>query len=160
MSFNFDEFLQKGKGAAENVLQNRKEIKEVLTDLQTSLAQFLELEIEFEERTEFESDDSDPFSRIAGAFKPRKSTGYNVVYIKSAVVDVDRAIFKLKRSDDIYPITIAKDKNHFVSDDQGEFASAVGQVVSNSVFHLQLNAFKRQIEEKLKGQLLPVPKSK
>ncbi|WP_269139921.1 hypothetical protein [Psychrosphaera haliotis] len=40
MSFNFDELLQQGKGAAENVLKNKREIKEVLNDLENSLSQF------------------------------------------------------------------------------------------------------------------------
>ena len=30
MSFNFDELLQQGKGAAENVIKNKSEIEEVL----------------------------------------------------------------------------------------------------------------------------------
>ena len=68
-------------------------------------------------------------------------------------------MFKLKRSDDVYPITIAKERNHIVSDEQSEFANAVGQIVSNSQFHLQLNSFKRQVEEKVKEQPPLVPKS-
>jgi len=68
-------------------------------------------------------------------------------------------MFKLKRSDDVYPITIAKERNHIVSDEQSEFANAVGQIVSNSQFHLQLNSFKRQVEEKVKEQPPRVPKS-
>jgi hypothetical protein len=159
MSFNFDALLQQGKGAAENVLQNRKEIREVLTDLESSLSQFLNLDVEFEERIEYVHDDSDPFTRAANIFKPREKTGFNVVYIKSKSVAVEKTLFKLKRSDDVYPITIAKDRNHLVSDEQSEFANAVGQVVSNSQFHLQLNSFKRQVEEKLAEQPPLVPKS-
>lgn len=159
MSFNFDELLQKGKGAAENVIQNRNEIKAVLNDLESSLAQFLELEIEFEERTEYVHDSSGPLFRAANLLKPHEKTGFNVIYIKSTLVSVEKAMFKLKRSDDVYPITIAKERNHLVSDEQSEFANAVGEIVSNSQFHLQLNSFKRQVEEKLNEQPPLEPKS-
>jgi len=160
MSFNFDELLQQGKGAAENVLKNKREIKEVLNDLENSLSQFLEMPIKFKEYIGYVKGDNDPFMRIASSFKPREKTGYNEVHIVSEQVDLSKEVFQLKRSDDVYPITIVRDRNHTVADDQKEFASAIGQVVSNSQFHLQLNSFKRQVEEKLKEKPQEVPKSK
>jgi hypothetical protein len=159
MSFSFDELLQQGKGAAENVLKNRREIEEVLDDLKDSLTKFLDLEIEFEERIEYVRDGRDPFTGASSIFTQKEKTGFNVVYIKSKSVTVEKEIFKLKRSDDVYPITVAKERNHLVSDEQSEFANAVGQIVSNSQFHLHLNSFKRQVEGKLNEQQLLVPKS-
>ncbi|MEW6989641.1 hypothetical protein AADZ91_03035 [Colwelliaceae bacterium 6441] len=159
MNFNFDELLQQGKGAAENVLKNKREIKAVLKDLENSLSQFLEMPIKFEEYIGYVKNDNDPFTRLAGSFKPREKTGFNEVHIVSEQVDFSKEVFQLKRSDDVYPITIVRDRNHSVADDQSEFASAVGQIVSNSQFHLQLNSFKRQVEEKLKEKPQDVPKS-
>lgn len=161
MSFNFDELLQQGKGAAENVIQNRREIKAVLNDLQSSLSQFLEMPIKFEEYIEYVENDSDPLgiARLAFQFKPKEKTGFNVVHIVSEQVEFSKEVFKLKRSDDVYPITIVRERNHSIADDQSEFASAIGQIVANSQFHLQLNSFKRQVEEKLKEKPQDVPKS-
>jgi hypothetical protein len=159
MSFNFDELLQQGKGAAENVLKNKREIKEVLTDLENSLSQFLEIPIKFVEYIGYVKNDDDAFMRMTNAFKPKEKTGYNEVHIASKQVEFSKEVFQLKRSDDVYPITIVRERNHSVADDQSEFASAIGQIVSNSQFHLQLNSFKRQVEEKLKEKPQDVPKS-
>lgn len=159
MSFNFDELLQQGKGAAENVIQNRREIKAVLNDLQSSLSQFLEIPIKLEEYIEYVQNDLEPLARISLQFKPKEKTGFNVVRIVSEQVDCSKEVFKIKRSDDVYPITIVRDRNHSVADDQSEFASSIGQIVSNSQFHLQLNSFKREVEEKLKERPQEVPKS-
>lgn len=161
MSFNFDELLQQGKGAAENVIQNRREITAVLNDLRSSLSQFLGMPVKFKEYVEYVEDDSNPMAiaRLTLQFKPKEKTGFNVVHILSEQVECSKEVFKIKRSDDVYPITIARGRNHTVADDQSEFASAIGQIVSNSQFHLQLNAFKRQVEEKLNEKQQDVPKS-
>jgi hypothetical protein len=159
MSFNFDELLEQGKGAAEDVIKNRKEIKDVFNDLQDSLSKFLEIPIKFEERIEYVGDKLDAISRLALQFKPKEKTGFNVVNIVSEEVGISRVVFKLKRSDDVYPITIVRDRNHSVADNQSEFASSIGQIASNSQFHLQLRSFKRQVEEKLKEKPQDVPKS-
>ncbi len=159
MSFKFDELLQQGKGAAENVLKNKSEIKEVLKDLENSLSQFLETPIKFKEYIGYVKQDNDPFRRIANPFIPREKTGYNEVHIVSEEVEFSKEVFQLKRSDDVYPITIVRERNHSIADDQSEFASAIGQIVSSSQFHLQLNSFKRKVEEKLKEKPQDVPKS-
>lgn len=159
MSFNFDNLLQQGKGAAENVVQNRKEIKAVLNELQISLSQFLEIPIKFVETTEYVQDDLNPILKMAFSSTPKEKTGYTVVHIVSEQVEYSTEIFKLKRSDDVYPVKIVRDKNHSVADDQNEFASSIGQIVSNSQFHLQLNSFKKQVEKKLKEKPQDVPKS-
>jgi len=159
MSFNFDELLQQGKGAADNVIQNRREIKAVLNDLESSLSQFLEIPVKFEEYIEYVKNDNDPLTRLTNPFKPKEKTGFNTVHIVSTDVEYSKEVFKLKRSDDVYPITLVRERSHSVADNQSEFASAVGQIVSNSQFHLQLNSFKRQVEEKLKEIPKDVPKS-
>lgn len=157
MAFNFDEMLQQGKGAAENVIKNQKEIKEVLEDLENSLSQFLGMPIKLEEYIGYVKNDDDPFVYMAKILKPREKTGYDEVHISSEQVDLTKEIFQLKYSDDIYPVTIVRDRNHSVADNQSEFVSAIGQIVSNSQFHLQLNSFKRQVKEKLIEKL---PESK
>jgi len=160
MSFNFDQLLQQGKGAAENVIKNQKEIKEVLEDLENSLSQFLGMPIKLEENIGYVKNDEDPFVYIAKMLKPKEKTGYNEVHIVSEQVEFSKEVFQLKRSDDVYPITIVRERHHSVADDQNEFASAIGQIASNSQFHLQLNSFKRQVEEKLEERLKELPESK
>jgi hypothetical protein len=159
MSYNFDDFLEKGNAAAKNVIKNRKEINEVLENLETSLAKFLTMGIEFNERDEYVSNNSDPVRMIVNSFIPREKTGFTVIYIKSTEVDVEKAIFKLKRSDNVYPITIEREKHRLVSDEQSEFADAVGQIASDPQLHLQLNSFKSNVTNKLEEQKLLVPKA-
>lgn len=159
MSFNFDKLLEQGKGAAEDVIKNRKEVTDVLNDLQGSLSQFLGIPVKFEERIEYVEDNLDPISRLGLQYKPKEKTGFNVVNIVSEEVGISREVFKLKPSDDVYPVTIVRDRNHSVADNQSEFASSIGQIASNSQFHLQLRSFKRQVEEKLKEKPQDVPKS-
>lgn len=159
MSFNFDELLQQGKGAAENVMKNRSEIRSVLTDLENSLSKFLGMSIKLEEHTEYVQGDQNPITMFANSFKPKEKTGFNLVSIKSTEVDISKELFKLKYSDDVYPITIVRERSHLVADDQSEFASSIGQIASSSQFHLQLNSFKRQVDAKLKEKPLSVPRA-
>ena len=159
MAFNFDELLEKGKGAAENVLQNRKEIQEVLSDLKASLGKFLELDIEFYESTEYKDDNSHPFVKIANQFSPREATGFKILKVAHLESETEKSLFKLKRSDEVYPVTLAMEKNHIVSDNQKEFAASVGEAVSNSQLHLALKSFKREVEKKLEEKTKTSPKS-
>jgi hypothetical protein len=159
MAFKFDELLEQGKGAAENVLKNKKQIREVLDDLEVSLSRFLEMPVKFKEYTGYAKGDEDPFIRMANSLKPKEKTGYNEVHIVHQQTGASKEVFQLKRSDDIYPITVVRERNHSVADDQNEFASAIGQIISNSQFHLQLKSFKRGVEEKLKEKPQDVPKS-
>lgn len=159
MAYNFDDLLQQGKGAADNVLQNKKEVKEVLKDLETSLNKFLKIPIKLKEYTGYVKEDLDPILRISNPFKPKEKTGYNEVHIVHEQLGLSKEVFQLKRSDDVYPITVVRERNHSVADDQNEFANAIGLIASNSQFHLQLNSFKRQVEEKLKENSKNVPKS-
>jgi hypothetical protein len=151
MHFNFDELLQEGKGAAENVIQNGREVKAVLNNLQNSLSQFLEIPIKFQESIEYVQDDPDLISKGGLNFKAEE-TGFKVVHIVSEQVKCSKEVFKLKHSQTIYPITVVEDKNYSVADDQSEFASVIGKIVSNSQFHLQLHSFKSLVEEKLKDK--------
>ena len=146
MSFNFEVLLNQGKEAANDVLKNREEVRAVLEDLKRSLSSFLELDISLQERIEFESDNSIGSILGAGLFKPKVKTGFNRVYIKSKEVDVERILFKIKRDDDVYPVTVVEGKNHYVSDNQSEFVDAIGEVVRNSQVHIMLKAFVNTIE--------------
>lgn len=160
MSFNFDELLQQGKGAAENVIKNKSEIEEVLKDLETSLNQFLERPIKLKEYIGYVKNDNLPFSAVGSLLKPKEKTGYNEVHIVSEEVNFSKEVFQLKRSDDIYPITIVRGMHHSVADNQSEFAFEMGQIASNSQFHLQLNSFKSQVEKILKEKAQELPDSK
>lgn len=148
MSFNFDEFLQIGKTAAENVSKNNNEVTAVLADLKHSLSTFLGIDIEFDERIEYELPDR--FKMVINPFLPKEKTGFRALYITTPGTAAEIELFKLKRSQEVYPITIAMDQNRVVADDQDEFANAVGQLVSNSQFHLHLNSFKRKVDDELK----------
>lgn len=159
MSFNFNELLLQGKSAAEDVIQNRKEIKSVISELQNSLSSFLEMPIRLVERIEYIQNDSDIMTKLSFQIKPKEKTGFNLIYIVNEDVDLSKEVFKIKRSDDVYPVTIVRDRNHSVADDKSEFASALGQIASSSQFHLQLNAFKREVEEKLLEKLERLPGS-
>ncbi|WP_394171343.1 hypothetical protein [Saccharospirillum alexandrii] len=159
MAFNFDDLLKQGKGAAEDVIQNRKEVKDVLHDLELSLSKFLEIEVKLKEYIEYVEADYDPMAALAQRFKPKEKTGFDVVKIVSEQVEISKEVFKLKRSDDIYPIKVVRDRNHSIADDQKEFASAIGEIASNSQFHLQLNSFKKEVEEKLQEKPRNVPRS-
>lgn len=159
MSFNFDELLQQGKDAAENVIKNKSEIAEVLKDLETSLNQFLEIPIKLKEYVGYAKNDDLPFSAFASLLKPKEKTGYDEVHIVSEQVNFSKEVFQLKRSDDIYPITIVRGLHHSVADNQSEFASEMGQIASNSQFHLQLNSFKIQVEKMLKEKTQELPES-
>lgn len=157
MSFDFDGLLQKGKGAAEDVIKNSKEVKAVLQDLENSLSKFLDLPLELVEYVEYVEEELS--IKFANPFKPKEKTGFDVVLIVSKQVDVRREVFKLKRSDDIYPVTVVRERNHSVASNQDEFAASIGGIASNSQFHLQLKSFKRQVEDKLKEKSQGVPKS-
>ncbi|CAH6926729.1 conserved hypothetical protein [Vibrio chagasii] len=147
MSFNFDELLNQGKEAANLVTQNNREIKEVFTKLNTSLSRFLEVEIQFLEEIEYEDDGKAAILRAVSMFEPRVKTGYNNISIKHEETNVKRHFMSVKRSSEGYPITVVHEKNHYVADNQDEFAQAVGTVVSNSQTHLMFRGFKRAIDK-------------
>lgn len=158
MSFNFDELLNQGKDAADLVTQNKREINEVLTNLKESISRFLELDIKFMEQTQYEDDDKPSVYKVATMFEPRKKTGYSYILIENEETGVSKILMTIKRSSEGYPIKVVHDKNHYSTDNQSEFAQAVGSVVSNSQTHLMFRAFKRSVEEK-RQQTLDADKS-
>lgn len=149
MSFNFDELLNKGNEAADLAVQNNSEIKAVLDDLEASLARFLGIDIKLIEEIEYEDDGMSPFKRTASIFEPRKKTGYNYISISHEEAGIKRKIMKIKRSNEGYPIVVVDGKNHYSSDNQSEFADAVGIVITNSQTHLIFRAFSRNVKETL-----------
>ncbi|OQU55955.1 hypothetical protein [Vibrio parahaemolyticus] len=149
MSFNFDELLNKGNEAADLVVQNNSEIKAVLDDLEASLARFLGIDIKLVEEIEYEDDGKHPFMRTATIFEPRKRTGYNHISVLHEETGVKQKIMTIKRSNEGYPIVVVDGKNHYSSDNQSEFADAVGSVVTNSQTHLIFRAFARNVKESL-----------
>lgn len=149
MSFNFDELLNQGKEAAELVTENNREIREIFISLKDSLSRFLELEIDLVEDVKYEDEGKPTFLRAASMFEPRKKTGYNDVSVKYNETNTKRKLMSIKRSKEGYPITVVCDKDHYVADNQAEFAEAIGTVVSNSQTHLMFRGFKRTIAEVL-----------
>jgi hypothetical protein len=149
MSFNFDDLLNQGKEAADNVIQNEKEVDAVLKDLKVSLSKFLNFDISFQKRTEYkERGLADHFLSAANMLKPKELTGYDLFYIENVQFGVEKLFFKIKISNDIYPVSIVFNKNEFVSDNQEELAASIGEVVSNSQTHLMFNSFVREVNEK------------
>ena len=148
MSFNFDELLQQGKTAAEIVEHNEMQIKEVLEDLENSLARFLDIPVALKEVTGYVKNHSTPLiTAIEIIKKPREKTGYMEVHIESRQVTYSQEIFQLKRSDNIYPITIVRERHRSVADNLDEFVSEIQQIASNAQLHLQLKSFKRTVQE-------------
>jgi hypothetical protein len=146
MTYNFDELLLQGKSAAENVVQNRSEIEAVLDQLQRSLSQFLSIPIKFDETIEYVQD-PDPLSNLIIQLRPKEKTGFNIVCIHNEETKYSKGMFKIKLSDDVYPVTLVREKNRYVADNKSEFEAALGEIVSNSQFHLKLNSFRKKVEE-------------
>ena len=149
MSFNFDELLNQGRDAANLVIQNKREIKDVFDNLESSLSRFLELEVTIVEETAYEDDNKHPIMRTVTLFEPRKITGYNYVSVRHEESGVKRQLMLVKRSSEGYPITVVDGKNHYTADTQGEFAQALGTVIANSQTNLKLRGLKRAVAEAL-----------
>lgn len=155
MEFNFNDYLTKGNEAAEKVINNRKEINNVMSEMRKSLIQFLEIELLLLEEAEYEDDIlNENIRQGLSAFQPfngmmkRQTTGFTKI---SLVSDNDKIkdkcyLFKLKRSGDGYPIVVAKNEIHLVADNQSEFASAIGEVLADAQTHIQLKQFVRKIK--------------
>ncbi|MFQ2454810.1 hypothetical protein ACK316_08465 [Aeromonas caviae] len=155
MGFNFEDFLNKGSEAADQVINNKKEINEVIKEMIISLTQFLEMGLQLIEETEFEdNDDNERVPMAHAAFlsyrdlKKRQATGYTHISIASENDKIKETcyLFKLKRSPDGYPITVVKGDIHMVSENQNEFASAIGEVLSDAQTHIKLKSFVRKIK--------------
>ncbi|MDP2562835.1 hypothetical protein [Psychrobium sp. 1_MG-2023] len=149
MSLNFDKLLQKGKIAADNVIQNEAEIDDILKELQLSLSNFLNLEIKFLELIEYKTEPQ-PLGKIS-FYQPRVKTGFKEVHISSDNIDFSSEIFKIKRSDEVYPVTIVRGLNHSVADNKDELSLAIGEIVSNAQFHLQLKSFLNKVNNSNKS---------
>lgn len=152
MAFDFKKQLQAGKEAADNLLKNRNEIKDVLKDLVISLEEFLGIELTLEEYVEYEKtgpEQIDLQKVFFGITKPKVMTGFNVLILKNNETEIEQKLFKIKRSKDIYPVTIETDNNRYVSENQYEFAESIGQSVSDSQIHLLLKSFSRKVKEKM-----------
>lgn len=150
MSFNFENLLNQGKESANLVIKNNSEIEQVIDAFRSSLASFLELNINFTEEIEYEDDTNILATqmRLASLFEPRKKTGYSYICIKHNETGITRRLIKIQRSNDGYPISVVIDKSHYISDNQEELAHALGAIASNSQTHLTLRAFQRMVEEK------------
>jgi hypothetical protein len=145
MPNNFDELLQLGSKAADDVLRNEKEVNKVIENLKTSLCKFLQFDVTLDEEVDYVKY-SNHLPAISELLRPKEATGFKVVVIRHKS-GANRELFKLKRSDDIYPVTVAIEKHSVIADTQQEFRNAVGQAISNSQLHLKLKAFKREVDE-------------
>ncbi|MBY7924553.1 hypothetical protein KW453_20095 [Vibrio fluvialis] len=145
MTFNFDDLLLQGKSAADLVIQNNVEIKEVFAELEASLSRFLGLDITLDEEIEYEE------AEFKNIFERRKETGYKLVFVRDKASNVRKYLMSIKRSADGYPIVVAYDRNQYVADDKNEFAQGVGRVISNAQVHLNLNAFRRNVAAEQKA---------
>lgn len=157
MEFNFEEFLTKGNDAANKVINNKKEIQEVLVGMKTSLSKFLNMELEIVEETEYEDDPSVPMHVSAFissmSVSKRKKTGFIYISIKhiSDKIKDECYLFRLKRSPDGYPIIVAKDSFHIVSENQKEFSSAIGEILADAQTHIMLKQYVRKVMAKLES---------
>lgn len=146
MAFNFDELLGQGSNAADAVIQNQNEINEVISHLESSLAHFLEVELQLVEVTAYEDDDKPQALRLVELYGGhRKKAGFNYLYLVDKKTKVQIELARLKHSNDGYPITVIFGKNHIQSDNQEDFASSLGIVISDPQTHLKLRKFKTDI---------------
>ncbi|PMN73672.1 hypothetical protein [Enterovibrio norvegicus] len=148
MSFNFGVLLNQGKEAADLVTENRRQVREVFNKLNDALSEFLGLDITLAEEVEYEHHDSAMHLRVLVSLGERKKTGYDKILIKHEISGVEKKLMMIKRSADGYPITVVHEKNHYVADNQDEFAGAIGLVLSSSQTHLMFNSFRRLVREK------------
>lgn len=146
MSFNFDDLLSQGKSAADAVVQNREEIQEVLDLLETSLSNFLQIQVSLSEETAYEDDGKPEAFRMVNILGVRKKADYNYLYLLHNETGIKTEIARLKRSKNGYPITIIFGKRHDLTDNQDDFAASLGTVVSDSQTHLRLRQFMEDID--------------
>ncbi|WP_444906682.1 hypothetical protein ACJJIR_20870 [Microbulbifer sp. SSSA008] len=144
MNFRFDELLQEGKANADIVAKNNNEIQAVVDLLARSVTSFLDFRVEIFEEAEYETPSS-ALQRIASnnllESNKRKPTGYAVLYFRNPEADIKKPFVRIKRSEDGYPISVIHKKNHIVCENQLEFGSALGQVISDPQLHLSLKTF-------------------
>lgn len=151
MTFNFDEFLNKGNDAADLVIKSNEEVDEVLTILKDSISRFLNLSIELDEKEQYEDDDKPMSYRNLMNIDPLrilKKTGYIYISITNKETGINKVLMNIKKSSEGYPIKIVHDKVHYSADNKGEFIQVVGDIVSNPQTNLMLRGFKRSVEEK------------
>ncbi|OOE84206.1 hypothetical protein BZG73_10075 [Salinivibrio siamensis] len=153
MSFKFQESLIKGQEGASLVNKNKKELKEIYTELTNALSEHFGFEVELTPRKEFRDVDSSNTLRALGAAinawaNPEKvATGYTILSLGVEGDSVNKlTLFKYKESDDVYPVTVLFNKDKFLCYDQEEFADAVKKVLENSRLNLELINFKSSVE--------------
>lgn len=129
MTFNFTEKLQSGKDSADAVLNNRKEIKSVFTNLSDSLAQFLEQDVAISLNAEYERG-KNIFDSIA--------TGKDIVSLKSVKGKNRVELFKVEQDNNGYPITIIYQKRVYLAYSKVELEEMLGDVVSDPHIHLEM----------------------
>ncbi len=147
MAVNFYELLQKGKDAADQVIQNTNEIGATLDELRDSLSMFLEMDVDLVESIEYAGETSKGL--VIGMLTPRLKTGFNIVSIKHNVTNISRKLFSIKRASEGYPVTLVFDEAHYVADNKNEFDRALGVIISSSKTNLVLRVFKREVVKQL-----------
>ncbi|EKO3914745.1 hypothetical protein P0F25_003487 [Vibrio metschnikovii] len=147
MSFNFDELLNQGKDAADLVTRNNREIDEVLNDLKVSISKFLDLDIDFVEKEQYEDEIQPSLYSVANILRPRKKTGYKYLLIEHEATGISKTLMTIKRSSEGYPTKVVHEKNNYSADNQSEFAQAVGAVIANPQTHLMFRNFIRAVLE-------------
>lgn len=149
MSFNFEELLNKGQEAGDQVIKNNNEITEVLDSLETSMSNFLRMDIVLLESVEYERVNHSNKPLVAlGIFNypDKQETGNNIISIKHKEFAIEKFLFLLKRTNDGYPITVIYGKANYVAESQEEFSSAIGLVISTPKTNLLLREFKQDVE--------------
>lgn len=126
----------KGIAAAENAAANKKEILSVLKDLSDVLQNYLEVdcsvELEREER-----------------FKPGTltfiNTGWDWVTL-SIAQQSPQQLFKIKISEDGYPVVVSYQEMDESAFDKSSFESSISEVISDTAFGKKLFRIKLSIE--------------
>tara|TARA_Y100000310_G_C20583672_1_gene764292 strand:+ start:664 stop:1158 length:495 start_codon:yes stop_codon:yes gene_type:complete len=150
IKLDFNELLKKGDAAANDYEHNHDQLSQTLIALAESISSFLDCKLNILRMDETKSTDKGLGLQALAAFTPKEKTGFTNVYLVNPPTKEQTIIFKLKYSSDVYPVTIAYDKEHTVTASFEDFQVALGEIISSTSFHLKLRNLKSRIvsEEK------------
>lgn len=146
--FDFTMMLQQGHEAAEQVIANKKEIRDVFAGLKASLTNYLGFPVELWESPEYEDEITNK-NKLLNPLALRIKTGRTKVQLLHEETKIREELFLIKRSEDGYPISAILGKNDYMSTSQDEFYASISTIISSPQVNLQLRKFKMLVEEKI-----------
>ncbi|MGR5388518.1 hypothetical protein [Vibrio crassostreae] len=149
MTLNFSKQLESGSHSADAVLQARAEIDKVFKVLSRALADFLKLDVTLEiERVQTLSE------RFAAATALASGSNVSTKLSKQKTVFLTHdsgesvTLFSIEEDANGYPITVQFNKMSQLAYSEEELGEVLGNILSNSQFHLILRKLKDTVESK------------